>query len=94
MEIINTTIATYMEDLLPARHQVLLDMEADAKEKNFPIIGPLVGTWLSQLAALTGVGMAAAPALAAVFLYRLVTFWVPIPVGGLVMRRMVAHDLL
>ena len=46
------------------------------------------------LAALTGVGMAAAPALAAVFLYRLVTFWVPIPVGGLAMRHLVARDLL
>jgi uncharacterized protein (TIRG00374 family) len=46
------------------------------------------------LAALTGVGMAAAPALAAVFLYRLVTFWLPIPIGGLTMRRMVGKDLL
>ena len=46
------------------------------------------------LAALTGVGMAAAPALAAVFLYRLVTFWLPIPDGGLAMRRLVARDLL
>ncbi len=46
------------------------------------------------LAALTGVGVAAAPALAAVFLYRLVTFWVPIPVGGLSMRWLVARDLL
>lgn len=46
------------------------------------------------LAALTGVGMAAAPALAAVFLYRLATFWLPIPIGGLTMRHMVAKDLL
>ena len=46
------------------------------------------------LAALTGVGVAAAPALAAVFLYRLVTFWVPIPIGGLSMRWLVARDLL
>jgi uncharacterized protein (TIRG00374 family) len=46
------------------------------------------------LAALTGVGMAAAPALAAVFLYRLVTFWIPIPIGGLAMRHLVAKGLL
>jgi uncharacterized protein (TIRG00374 family) len=46
------------------------------------------------LAALTGVGMAAAPALAAVFLYRAATFWLPIPIGGLTMRHMVAKDLL
>jgi uncharacterized membrane protein YbhN (UPF0104 family) len=46
------------------------------------------------LAALTGVGVAAAPALAAVFLYRLVTFWVPIPIGGLAMRWLVSRDLL
>ena len=46
------------------------------------------------LAALTGVGVAAAPALAAVFLYRLVTFWAPIPVGGLSMRWLVGRDLL
>ena len=46
------------------------------------------------LAALTGVGMAAAPALAAVFLYRLVTFWIPIPVGGLSFRALLDRDLL
>ncbi len=46
------------------------------------------------LAALTGVGFAAAPALAAVFLYRLVTFWAPIPLGGLSMRWLVSRDLL
>lgn len=46
------------------------------------------------LAALTGVGMAAAPALAAVFLYRLLTFWIPIPIGGLSMRNLVSRDLL
>jgi hypothetical protein len=29
-----------------------------------------------------------------VFLYRLVTFWVPIPIGGLAMRWLVSRDLL
>lgn len=46
------------------------------------------------LAALTGVGLASSVALAAVFLYRLVTFWVPIPFGGLSFRFMVAKDAL
>ncbi|MGB8022289.1 MAG: YbhN family protein [Candidatus Nanopelagicales bacterium] len=46
------------------------------------------------LAALTGVGMDPASALAAVFLYRLVTFWLPIPAGGLSFRFLVARDLL
>jgi uncharacterized protein (TIRG00374 family) len=46
------------------------------------------------LAALTGVGMAAAPALAAVFLYRLMTFWIPIPIGGLSFRWLAARELL
>ena len=45
-------------------------------------------------AALSGVGMAAATALAAVFLYRLVTFWLPIPAGGLAFRLLVSRDLL
>lgn len=46
------------------------------------------------LTGLTGLGMAAAPALAAVFLYRFATFWLPIPIGGLAMRHMVSRDLL
>ena len=46
------------------------------------------------LAALTGVGMAAAPALAAVFLYRLVTFWAPIPIGALALRFLTAREVL
>jgi uncharacterized protein (TIRG00374 family) len=46
------------------------------------------------LAALTGVGMAAASALAAVFLYRLMTFWVPIPIGALAMRYLTAREVL
>jgi predicted O-methyltransferase YrrM len=43
-----------MTGLLPPRHEVLQRMEQRAKVNGFPIIGPLVGTWLSQLARLTG----------------------------------------
>ena len=46
------------------------------------------------LGALTGVGAAAAPALAAVFLFRLLTFWIPIPIGGLSMRWMISRNWL
>lgn len=46
------------------------------------------------LAALVGVGMASPAALAAVFLFRLVTFWLPIPIGGLAFRALVSRDLL
>lgn len=46
------------------------------------------------LAALTGLGMAAPPALAVVFLYRLVTFWLPIPAGALAMRSLLSRGLV
>jgi caffeoyl-CoA O-methyltransferase len=43
-----------MTGLLPARHEVLQRMESEARERNFPIIGPLVGNYFAQLATLTG----------------------------------------
>lgn len=54
MHIVNPAINTYMTELLPERHSVLQRMEERARDNGFPIIGPLVGTWLSQLAQLTG----------------------------------------
>lgn len=54
MNIINPDINGYMQDLLPQRHQVFLEMEEEARERNFPIVGPLVGQFLAQLALLTG----------------------------------------
>lgn len=54
MHIVTPAITTYMTELLPQRHAVLQRMEERARENGFPIIGPLVGTWLSQLARLTG----------------------------------------
>ena len=59
-----------------------------------PTPGGLGAVEAVLLAALTGVGMAAAPALAAVFLYRLATFWLPIPAGALAFRHLVARDML
>ncbi|BDZ42514.1 membrane protein [Paraoerskovia sediminicola] len=46
------------------------------------------------LASLTGIGLASAPALAAVFLYRIVTFWLPIAPGAVAFRWLVARKVL
>ncbi|MCI0331406.1 MAG: O-methyltransferase [candidate division Zixibacteria bacterium] len=43
----------YLLRVAPEREPVLQEMEALAKEKDFPIIGPLVGRFLYQLAHLT-----------------------------------------
>jgi caffeoyl-CoA O-methyltransferase len=53
MEIINTAIDNYLKGLLPERDCVLQQMEAYGYGKDFPIIGPLVGRLLLQLATLT-----------------------------------------
>jgi caffeoyl-CoA O-methyltransferase len=53
MEILSSPIENYLQELLPQRDSVLTDMERIAKEKGFPIIGPLVGRLLCQLARLT-----------------------------------------
>lgn len=54
MIITTPEIEQYIKSLLPPRHEVFLEMEEYAKEHNFPIIGPMVGNFLSQLAA--GIG--------------------------------------
>ncbi len=46
------------------------------------------------LAALTGIGIASAPALAAVFLYRVATFWLPIAPGAVAFRSLTRRDVL
>lgn len=43
----------YLLGITPEREPVLKEMEALAKEKDFPIIGPLVGRFLYQLAQMT-----------------------------------------
>ena len=43
----------YLLGITPEREPVLKEMEALAKEKDFPIIGPLVGRFLYQLVHLT-----------------------------------------
>lgn len=44
----------YLQKVTPPRPEVLQAMEKLAREKDFPIIGPLVGRFLYQLVKLTG----------------------------------------
>jgi caffeoyl-CoA O-methyltransferase len=43
-------VETYLYSLLPARDEVLAEIEAAAAERNIPIVGPAVGRVLHQLA--------------------------------------------
>jgi predicted O-methyltransferase YrrM len=47
-------VDAYIKDLLPARDPVLAEMEALAARDGIPIVGPVVGTLLSQLATSIG----------------------------------------
>jgi caffeoyl-CoA O-methyltransferase len=53
MEIINSAVENYLKALLPDRDRVMQQMEDYGYKKDFPIIGPLVGRLLLQLASLT-----------------------------------------
>ncbi len=50
MDIVNPSIADYLLNVVPERDAILQDMERLALERNFPIIGPLVGRTLFVLA--------------------------------------------
>ena len=54
MKILNPQINDYIEGRIPKRAEPLKSMEAYAREHQFPIIGPLVGTLLKQLVISTG----------------------------------------
>src|SRR5438270_2410197 len=49
-EITSEKVDKYLYDVLPERDDVLRDMEAQAKQRNIPIVGPAVGRLLYQLA--------------------------------------------
>jgi caffeoyl-CoA O-methyltransferase len=51
--IVNPDIERYLDSLLPARDAVLQEMEAAAKRRNVPIIGPAVARVLAQLVMIT-----------------------------------------
>lgn len=46
-------VDTYLYALLPPRDEVLTEMEAEATQKNIPIVGPAVATYFQQLVMLT-----------------------------------------
>lgn len=52
--IINPKIEEYLRNLNPIQNKVLKEMEGLGNERGFPIIGPLVGRLLYQLAVMTG----------------------------------------
>lgn len=47
-------VENYVYDLLPARDEVLAEMEAEAVERDIPIVGPAVGRIFYQLALMMG----------------------------------------
>jgi len=49
MGITEPAVDRYLEDLLPERDAVLQEMEALARERRIPIIGPVVGRFVYQL---------------------------------------------
>ncbi len=54
MDITDPAVNRYLQELLPARDPVLEEMEALARERRIPIIGPVVGRILHQLVRLAG----------------------------------------
>jgi caffeoyl-CoA O-methyltransferase len=51
--ITNPEIEQYMRDLIPARDEVLTEMERYAEEHDIPIVGPLVARFLASLVMMT-----------------------------------------
>ncbi len=54
MNFTDPKIEQYMYDLLPARDEVLREMEAQAKQRKIPIVGPAVARLLYQIAQVSG----------------------------------------
>ncbi|MCP5046283.1 MAG: methyltransferase domain-containing protein [bacterium] len=54
MDIVSPPVNKYLEGLLHQRDPWLAEMEAEAEERDFPAIGPLVGTMLELLARSVG----------------------------------------
>ena len=54
MELVHPSIEAYLHQLLPDRDPILKEMESFGQEKQFPLVGPLVGCFLYQLALVSG----------------------------------------
>ena len=54
MDIVNKDIERYLKDLLGGDHPIASEMEAEARERDFPIVGRVVGVTLEVLAVSVG----------------------------------------
>ena len=54
ISLIANEVSSYLETLIPPRHNELQAMEAYAREQDFPIIGPVVGHLCYQIARMIG----------------------------------------
>lgn len=54
MIITEPAVNDYIKKILPRNDEVLIDMEDYARQNRFPIIGPMVGPFMRQLALITG----------------------------------------
>lgn len=72
----------------------LVSLTAGSVATAAPTPGGIGAVEAVLLASLTGLGMASAPALAAVFLYRIATFWLPIAPGAWALRALTRRDVL
>lgn len=54
MELTHPQVVSYLESLVPPRAPVLQEMEAYARDTNFPIVGPVVGQCLYLLTRISG----------------------------------------
>jgi predicted O-methyltransferase YrrM len=54
MDILHPDLESYLMRLLPTRDEILSEMERRAEKMRFPIVGPLVGRLLSQMARMIG----------------------------------------
>ncbi len=52
--ITDATVENYIYAMLPKRDEILQQMEAEAKKRNIPIVGPAVGRLFYQLAQMIG----------------------------------------
>ena len=53
LDVLHPSIDEYLLEVIPARDEVLTEMEVYARKNRFPIVGPLVGRVLHQLVLLT-----------------------------------------
>jgi len=53
-ELVDPRVEEYLKALLPEEETVLKEMEQFGESRNFPLVGPLVGRFLNQLATLVG----------------------------------------